>query len=74
MRATDPKLVKGCRKLKKGKHCTTLNLEQNDRKRASKLKKLKLKQKVEKEKNTKRCKKMHQIKFGGAFEIVLNRK
>ena len=52
MGPTDSKLVKGGRKLKKTKHYTTLNLEQNDRKRTSKLEKLKLKQKVEKEKST----------------------
>ena len=38
MGATDPKLVKESRKLKKEKHCTILNLEQNEKKIASKLK------------------------------------
>ena len=50
MGVVDPKLAKGGRKLKKAKHCTIPNLEQNDRKRASKLEKLNLKQKVEKDK------------------------
>ena len=36
--ATGPKLAKGGRKLKKAKHCTILNLQQNDRKIDSALK------------------------------------
>ena len=50
MGVADPKLDKGGRKLKKTKHCSIPNLEQNDRKRAYELEKLNLKQKVEKEK------------------------
>ena len=50
MGVADPKLAKGGRELKKTKHCTILNLEQNDKNRASELKRLNLKQKVEKEK------------------------
>ena len=37
MGATDPKLVKGGRKLKKEKLCTISNLEQNNRKIAFEL-------------------------------------
>ena len=52
MGVADPKLAKGGKKLKKAKHCTIPNHEQNDGKRASELEKLNLKQKVEKEKAT----------------------
>ena len=52
MGGTDKNLVKGGRKLKKEKHCTTTKLEQNDRKRNYEFEKLKLKEKVEKEKAT----------------------
>ena len=38
MGAIDPKLVKESRKLKNEKHCTVLNLEQNDKKIAYELK------------------------------------
>ena len=37
MGVADPKFVKGSRKLKKAKHCTIPNLEQNDRKIDSEL-------------------------------------
>ena len=50
MGVVDPKLVRGGRKLKRVKHCTIPNLEQNDKKRASELEELKMKHRVEKEK------------------------
>ena len=52
MGVADLKLVKGGRKLKKAKYCTSLNLERDDRIIASELEKLKWKQEVEKEKAT----------------------
>ena len=39
----DPKLLKGGKKLKRVKHCTIPNLDQNDKKRGSKVEELKLK-------------------------------
>ena len=42
MEIAGPKLTKGGRNLKKAKHCTIPNFEQNNRKKASELEKLNL--------------------------------
>ena len=51
MGAIDPKLIKGGRKLKKAKHCTIPNLEQNNRKIDYELRNRNGNKKVEKEKD-----------------------
>ena len=73
MRVTDPKLVRGNRKFKKVKRCTTLNLKQKDKKELME-QNWKKQWKRKKKPQERKCRKMHQTWFGGALKAIVTEK